>query len=51
MLYAPETGRETRSWLSYQLEKYRSVLADLTEGLVTSRDNAARRRPRARGSA
>ena len=40
LLYAPETGRETRSWLSYQLEKYRSVLADLTEGLVTGRDNA-----------
>ncbi|QKG54367.1 MULTISPECIES: YtxH domain-containing protein [Hymenobacter] len=40
LLYAPETGRETRSWLSYQLEKYRSVLADLTESLVTSRDNA-----------
>ena len=41
ILYAPETGRETRSWLSYQLEKYRSVLADLTESLVTSRDAAA----------
>jgi gas vesicle protein len=40
LLYAPETGRETRSWLSYQLEKYRSVLADLTESLVTSRDAA-----------
>ncbi len=40
LLYAPETGRETRSWISYQLEKYRSLLADLTEGLVTSRDNA-----------
>ena len=40
LLYAPETGRETRSWLSYQLEKYRSVLADLTESLVTSRDSA-----------
>jgi len=40
LLYAPENGRETRSWLSYQLEKYRSVLADLTESLVTGRDNA-----------
>ena len=39
LLYAPETGRETRSWLSYQLEKYRSVLADLAEGLVTSRES------------
>ena len=40
LLYAPETGRETRSWLSYQLERYRSVLADLTDGLVTGRDGA-----------
>ena len=38
LLYAPEPGTETRSWLSYQLEKYRSVLADLTESLVTSRE-------------
>jgi gas vesicle protein len=37
ILYAPEKGRETRSWLSYQLERYREVLADLTESLVTSR--------------
>ena len=41
LLYAPETGTETRSWLSYQLEKYRSVLADLTDSLVTSRETAA----------
>ena len=40
LLYAPETGTETRSWLSYQLEKYRSVLADLTDSLVTSREAA-----------
>ena len=38
LLYAPEPGSETRSWLSYQLEKYRSVLADLTDSLVTSRE-------------
>ena len=38
LLYAPEPGTETRSWLSYQLEKYRSVLADLTDSLVTSRE-------------
>lgn len=38
VLYAPETGRETRSWLSYQLERYRSVLADITDSLVTGRD-------------
>ena len=37
LLYAPEKGRETRSWLSYQLEKYRDTLADLTENLVTAR--------------
>ena len=40
LLYAPDAGSETRSWLSYQLEKYRSVLADLTDSLVTSRDAA-----------
>ncbi|HEX8349881.1 MAG TPA: YtxH domain-containing protein [Hymenobacter sp.] len=40
ILYAPEKGRETRSWLSYQLERYREVLADLTESLVTSRVDA-----------
>ena len=40
LLYAPEPGTETRSWLSYQLEKYRSVLADLTDSLVTSREAA-----------
>ena len=40
LLYAPEPGTETRSWLSYQLEKYRSVLADITDSLVTSRENA-----------
>ncbi|MBT2556516.1 YtxH domain-containing protein [Hymenobacter sp. ISL-91] len=39
LLYAPEKGRETRSWLSYQLEKYRETLADLTENLVTSRSD------------
>ena len=38
LLYAPEPGSETRSWLSYQLEKYRFVLADLTDSLVTSRE-------------
>ncbi len=41
LLYAPEKGRETRSWLSYQLEKSRAMLADLAEGLVTSRELGA----------
>ena len=41
LLYAPEPGTEVRSWLSYQLEKYRSVLADLTDSLVTSREGGA----------
>ncbi|ALD22089.1 YtxH domain-containing protein [Hymenobacter sp. DG25A] len=41
ILYAPEKGRETRSWLSYKLEKYRETLADLTESLVTSRNENA----------
>lgn len=40
LLYAPEKGRETRSWLSYKLEKYRETLADLTESLVTNRSEA-----------
>ncbi|RAU84175.1 YtxH domain-containing protein [Pontibacter arcticus] len=39
LLFAPEKGRETRSWLSYRLEKYRDTLSDLAEQLVASRDN------------
>lgn len=34
ILFAPEKGRETRSWLSYRLEKYRDTLSDLLEQLV-----------------
>lgn len=40
LLFAPEKGRDVRSWFSYQLEKYRETLADLTENLVTSRLDA-----------
>ncbi|MBX0335116.1 YtxH domain-containing protein [Pontibacter sp. HSC-14F20] len=38
ILFAPEKGRETRSWLSYRLEKYRDTLSDLLEELVEDRD-------------
>ncbi|PKV67116.1 YtxH domain-containing protein [Pontibacter ramchanderi] len=38
ILFAPEKGRETRSWLSYRLEKYRDTLSDLLEELVENRD-------------
>ncbi|WP_018476468.1 YtxH domain-containing protein [Pontibacter roseus] len=37
ILFAPEKGRETRSWLSYRLEKYRDTLSDLLEQLVEDR--------------
>ncbi|PRY11028.1 gas vesicle protein [Pontibacter ummariensis] len=39
ILFAPDKGRETRSWLSYRLEKYRDTLADLTQQLVAKSDN------------
>lgn len=38
LLFAPEKGRETRSWLSYRLEKYRDTLSDLLEQLVDNRN-------------
>ena len=38
ILFAPEKGRETRSWLSYRLEKYRDTLTDLLDQLVADRD-------------
>ncbi|MDX5346379.1 MAG: YtxH domain-containing protein [Hymenobacteraceae bacterium] len=40
ILFAPDKGRETRDKLSYKLEKYRDMLADLTEQLVAGRDMA-----------
>jgi gas vesicle protein len=40
ILFAPEKGRETRSWLSYRLEKYRDTLTDLLDQLVENRDLA-----------
>ncbi|MDX5423583.1 MAG: YtxH domain-containing protein [Hymenobacteraceae bacterium] len=39
ILFAPEKGRETRSWLSYRLERYRDTLADLIEQLIAKSDN------------
>lgn len=41
ILFAPEKGRETRSWLSYRLEKYRDTLTDLLEALVEDRNRVA----------
>ncbi|WP_347159977.1 YtxH domain-containing protein [Pontibacter chitinilyticus] len=40
ILFAPEKGRETRSWLSYRLEKYRDTLTDLVEQLMADRDSS-----------
>jgi gas vesicle protein len=39
ILFAPEKGRETRSWLSYRLERYRDTLSDLLEQLVAKENN------------
>ncbi|MCC9165284.1 YtxH domain-containing protein [Pontibacter harenae] len=38
ILFAPEKGRETRSWFSYRLEKYRDSLSDLLEQLMADRE-------------
>ena len=37
LLYAPTRGRETRSRISFQVEKYRDRLADITQGLMVAR--------------
>ena len=39
ILFAPEKGRETRSWLSYRLERYRDTLSDLLEQLMAKEDS------------
>ncbi|WP_299818658.1 YtxH domain-containing protein [uncultured Pontibacter sp.] len=39
ILFAPEKGRETRSWLSYRLERYRDTLSDLLEQLIAREDS------------
>ena len=39
ILFAPEKGRETRSWLSYRLERYRETLSDLLEQLMAKEDS------------
>jgi len=38
ILFAPEKGRETRDKLSFQLEKYRAKLLELTDELITGRE-------------
>ena len=40
ILFAPGRGSETRDRLSFQLEKYREKLRELSEDLVASKDNA-----------
>ena len=37
LLYAPTRGRETRSRISFQIEKYRDRLADITQSLIAAR--------------
>ncbi|GAB3194589.1 gas vesicle protein [Pontibacter aydingkolensis] len=39
ILFAPEKGRETRSWLSYRLERYRDTLSDLLDQLIAKEDS------------
>ena len=39
ILFAPEKGQETRSWLSYRLEKYRDTLSELMDQLVAKGDS------------
>lgn len=38
VLYAPDKGQETRDRLSYQLDRYRDRLKDLTETLRDGRE-------------
>ncbi|GAB2551088.1 YtxH domain-containing protein [Rufibacter soli] len=38
ILFAPEKGRETRDKLSFQLEKYRAKLLELTDELIAGRE-------------
>ena len=40
LLYAPTRGRETRSRISFQVEKYRDRLADITQGLMAARTDS-----------
>ena len=42
ILIAPGRGSETRDRLSFQLEKYREKLRELSEDLVASKDIATR---------
>ncbi|WP_181304918.1 YtxH domain-containing protein [Rufibacter sp. XAAS-G3-1] len=38
ILFAPEKGRETRDKLSFQLEKYRARLLELSNDLIAGRE-------------
>jgi gas vesicle protein len=38
ILYAPDKGINTRSRLSYKLDKYKSMLEDLIDDLISGKD-------------
>ena len=38
ILYAPDKGRDTREKLSFQLDKYRTMLQDLINDIVSGRE-------------
>ena len=41
LLFAPHRGRDTRYRISYQVEKYRDRLAEITNGLMAVRIDSA----------
>lgn len=40
ILYAPDKGSNTRDKLSYRLDKYKTMLEDLLDDLMSEKDNA-----------
>jgi len=39
ILYAPDTGSNTRGKLTYRLDKYKKTLEDLVDDLVSQKEN------------